>query len=228
LYDFVLTWIYGHFAGTPFVQPRLATVKSCRGVHPAALRWAEGLARLSKRESRSRGLRPRPAPMSRGKCPRDQGGGVLRILDSGFLPVDSEKDQPQPEGILVPGARSARVFQGRLVMGWQTGLDKRGPSKMPLNPPYNIFNCIIKIYAMYVHFAETLFIQPRLATVKLGCAAKTLHGPRDAGTRRALRRLQLTLISDSSERHGAPSWAEFHPRCAASAWVQGKTRALSA
>ena len=27
MYYYVLKWIYGHFAGTPFIQPRLATVK---------------------------------------------------------------------------------------------------------------------------------------------------------------------------------------------------------
>ena len=26
---------------------------------------------------------------------------------------------------------------------WQTGLDKRGSSKMPINPPYKVLNCII-------------------------------------------------------------------------------------
>ena len=53
-------------------------------------------------------------------------------------------------------------------IGWQTGLDKRGSSKVPTNPPYNVLNCIIKIYEhiIYVHFAGTPSIQPRLATVK--------------------------------------------------------------
>ena len=69
-----------------------------------------------------------------------------------------------------PPGEEAAISVSVEVKGWQTGLDKRGSSKMPTNPqckhPQSYIKPLFDLRAIYGHFAGTPFIQPHLATFK--------------------------------------------------------------